>query len=134
MTKTFAILSLLLAAAAARAEDKSYALEQAVPAEVAVGKAATATLAIVPRTPYHTNKEYPTRLRASAPADVALPRPEQRIPDAKQWTDARGEFEVPFTVGKAGTYEIALDLKSAVCTKETCVPFKEKLVWKVVAK
>src|SRR5262245_18155413 len=106
-------------ACAARAEDKAgdktYTLEQNVPTEVAVGKSATATIAFVPKsTAYHINcKEYPTKLKLTAPAEVTLPKAEQKGGDAKTFTETRAEFEVPFTATKAGAYEINVDLKAA---------------------
>lgn len=116
------------------ADEKNYTIETNVPAEVKVGEAAVARLALVPKAPHHANREYPTRLRISAPAEVALPKPEQKIADATSWTEARVEFSVPFTASKAGAFVIDVDFKSAVCTKETCVPLREKIAWKVTAR
>ena len=116
------------------ADEKNYTIETNVPAEVKVGEAATARLALVPKAPYHANRQYPTRLRVSAPAEVALPKPEQKLADATSFSEARVEFSVPFTASKPGAFAIDVDFKSAVCTKEACTPLREKLVWKVMAK
>lgn len=129
-----ALVACLGVADATAQQDKVYTIEQKAPTDVTVGKSAVGTVTFLPKTGYHTNKDFPTNLKAAAPAEVALPKTNQKVPDAKTFTDQRAEFEIPFTATKPGTYEIAVDLKSAVCSKETCVPFREKFVWKVTAK
>lgn len=128
-------LCAMFCAMSAFAEDaKPYALESTLPAEVIVGQTAMAHLVLTPKAPHHTNKDYPTRLKVSGPSDVVLSKPEQRVGDAVTFTDTRMEFAVPFRATKAGSYELAVDFKSAVCTKETCTPLKEKLVWSIRVK
>ena len=57
--------------------------------------------------------QYPTRLRISAPAEVALPKPELKIADATSWTEAQSSFRFRSPQSKPGAFAIDVDFKSA---------------------
>ena len=129
-----ALLALLLTSVSVRAEaPKPYTIEAVAPATVEVGKAASVRLTFTPKAPYHTSLDFPTRLNASATGEIVLPNAVQKRSDAKSWTAERGEFEISFTAKKAGPFQLHAELRSAVCSKATCIPLREKLVWNVTA-
>lgn len=87
------------------------------------GQAATARVVIKPAAGYHMNKDFPTSLKLTPPADVKLDKASLGKEDASL-TEQEVAFDVKLTAGAAGNKVINGDLRFAVCTETTCDPQK----------
>jgi len=128
---SFAALALVTLASAAFAADN-----YDVSVKSASGKAgekATATVSVKAKNGYHINKEYPHKLILTAVDGVTLDKEKLVAADAALSEESLS-FNVGATAGAAGTKTIDATLKSAVCTKDACVPFTETVKITVTAK
>lgn len=97
------------------------------------GQPATATVLIKPAAGYHINKDFPTTLKLTPPADVKLDKPALAKEDAKL-TEQEGSFQVKLTASAAGSKKIPGELRFAVCTDTTCDPQKTAVTLEVDVK
>jgi hypothetical protein len=113
------------------ADTESYTIKLSVPDKVAKGAEAVVTVDVAPKTGWHLNKEFPTKLSVTAPDSVKVTKAVQTAADATVLTDNAGQWTVRFTAAAAGTQSFAGKFKFAVCTDTTCDPKREELSWKV---
>lgn len=114
--------------------DDRFVLRIDPPADAAVGREGTITIAAVPQGPWHINLDFPTKLALSAPEGVTLAKAELSKPDAAKLDDKSAEFAVKFTPSSAGDKSFTGEFKFAVCQDEACSPVTEKLAFKVAVK
>jgi len=107
----------------------------AAPVVLKSGATATGTFVVKPTAPWKLNLEYPTNIKLTPSAAVTVakstfrnnPGDAQQIP----LTEKEMKLSVPITGVASGNGNIAMDVRFAVCTKETCVVKKETVAWKV---
>jgi hypothetical protein len=116
------------------AEGQGFIVDVKLPPSAQVGAAATAKVVLRPTGGYHVNKEFPTNLTVTPPANVDVPKVKQTGADAAKLAEDEAVFEVPFTAKDAGDKRFEATFKFAVCTPETCDPKSEKLAWTVAVK
>lgn len=97
------------------------------------GQAVTARVVIKPAAGYHMNKDFPTTLKLTPPADVKLDKATLGKEDARL-TEQEAAFEVRLTAAAAGAKQIPGELRFAVCTDTTCDPQKTAVVLDVEVK
>jgi hypothetical protein len=97
------------------------------------GQPATATVLIKPAAGYHINKDFPTTLKLTPPADVKLDKAQLAKEDATL-TEKEGSFQVKLTPSTAGSKKIPGELRFAVCTDTTCDPQKTAVTLEVEVK
>jgi len=113
------------------ADTAEYTIKLSAPAQTTAGADATATVELLPKGSYHLNKEFPTKLTATAPADVKLKKDTQTIADAVTYSEKSGKWVFEFKTTAAGSKAFSCKFKFAVCTDTTCEPKKEDLAWNV---
>lgn len=78
-------------------------------------------LVVTPSGGYKVNREYPSAVEIAAPADVSVAK--TRLVRADGSIDhARATFHLALTPRTAGTKQIGLKLRFALCTDSTCEP------------
>ncbi|MFO0577880.1 MAG: protein-disulfide reductase DsbD family protein [Polyangia bacterium] len=97
------------------------------------GQPATATVLIKPAAGYHINKDFPTTLKLTPPADVKLDKAQLAKEDATL-SEKEGSFQVKLTASAAGSKKIPGELRFAVCTDTTCDPQKTAVTLEVEVK
>lgn len=97
------------------------------------GQPAVAHVVIKPVAGYHMNKDYPTGLTLTPPADVKVDKTTLGKEDA-HLTEQEGAFDVKLTASAAGAKQIPGSLKFAVCTDTTCDPQKVAIVLDIEVK
>ena len=113
------------------AETAEYTIKLSAPAKTASNADASATVEVIPKAGWKLNKEFPTKLTVTAPADVKLKKGEQTVPDAVTFGDKSGKWAFDFKASAAGDKSFGCKMKFAVCTDTTCDPKKEDLAWNV---
>lgn len=113
------------------ADTAEYTIKLSAPAKTSSGADASATLEVIPKAGWKLNKDFPTKLTVTAPADVKLEKGEQTVPDAVTFGDKAGKWAFDFKASAAGDKSFACKMKFAVCTDTTCDPKKEDLAWNV---
>lgn len=93
------------------------------------GANAKAQLAIHPKAGYKFNKQYPTKVKLSAPEGVKLAKAVLKKADATQLEDAGATFPVSYTSAAEGKNEVTAKLSFSVCDAKTCEIVKETLSW-----
>ncbi len=97
------------------------------------GDKSTATVTVKAKGIYHVNLEYPHKLILTTPEGVTVEKAKLVAGDAKV-SKEEISFSVVATAASPGKKTIEAELKSAVCTDSTCVPFSEKISIQVDAK
>ncbi|MGZ6141790.1 MAG: hypothetical protein ACXWLM_00565 [Myxococcales bacterium] len=111
------ILALLLLAAPPDVSN-TYRVEAPRVVKVKKGEAATAKVAVVPRSDAHVSPDAPISLTMSAGSAVTLPKAKLGRPEAKE-TAAKGvEFDVPFTAQASD--QLKGSLVFFICTEKLC--------------
>lgn len=128
---SFAAVALLAFAGLAFAGDK-YDLKVSS-ASGKAGDKATATVTVKAKGAYHVNLEYPHKLILTAPDGVTVEKAKLVASDAKVSKEEL-QFTVVAVPGATGDKVIEAQLKSAVCTDDTCEPFVETVQIKVTGK
>jgi len=113
--------------------DGSFKLAVSTPAAGPAGTEAIAHVTVTPSTGWHMNKDYPTKLKLTAPEGVALQKAVLELADVAKLDDNELAFDVKLTPARAGTYKVDGELKFAVCTPDTCDPKKQTIAFDVVA-
>jgi len=119
--------------AAPSGPDGSFKLAVSTPAAGPAGAEAVARVSVTPTAGWHMNKDYPTRLKLTAPDGVQLHKAVFELADVTKLDDNELAIDVKLTAAKAGTYKVDGELKFAVCTPETCDPKKQAIAFEVVA-
>ncbi|WP_434424782.1 hypothetical protein [Nannocystis pusilla] len=132
MKKILSIAALLAAMTGTAFAANYYDLTIVNPA-VKVNVKAVATVKVTAKGDYRIDKNYPTRLTLTEPDGVTLDRDKLTIKDAKL-TEKVVKFEVGLTAVSTGKKMITGELRGAVCTKNDCIPFNEKLSIDIDAK
>ena len=97
------------------------------------GEKATATVTVTAKGDYHVNLDYPHKLILTAPDGVTVEKVKLVASDAKV-SKEQLQFSVVATSAAAGSKTIDAELKSAVCTEDTCEPFSQKITIQVESK
>lgn len=116
------------------AGDDSYALRVDAPSTLASGAEGTVRVHVEPKAGWKMNKEFPTKLRVTAPAGVTVAKAEQSVADAERFEDGGATFAVGFKADSAGKKAFQAKFKFAVCTDATCTPKTQELAWVVDVK
>jgi hypothetical protein len=119
---------------AAAGKDSSFSVALEVPADVASGAEAIASVKVLPGAGYKVNEEYPTKLTLQPTEGVTTAKAVLLKGDAAKFDKHELAFNVKLTPAKAGTYTINGTLAFAVCTDATCDPKTEKIAINLVAK
>lgn len=122
------------AATAPAGKDSSFSVALEVPADVASGAEAIASVKVLPGAGYKVNEEYPTKLTLQPTEGVTTAKAVLLKGDAAKFDKHELAFNVKLTPAKAGTYTINGTLAFAVCTDATCDPKTEKIAINLVAK
>ena len=122
------------AAGAAAGKDTSFSVALEVPANVASGAEAVASVKVTPGAGYKVNEEYPTKLTLQPTEGVTTAKAVLLKADAAKFDKHELAFNVKLTAAKAGTYTVNGTLAFAVCTDATCDPKTEKIASNLVAK
>ena len=86
------------------------------------GKPGAFQVTLVGKGGYHVNQDYPTKVAVTAVEPVTVDKPTLGKADAKEFTEEKALFEVPFNVASAGEHKVTCKVDFAVCTEATCVP------------
>jgi hypothetical protein len=113
------------------ADTAEYQIKLTAPARLTSSADSSATIEILPKEGWKLNHEFPTKLTASAPADVKIKKAEQTVADAVAFGDKAGRWTFEFKVGAGGDKSFTCKMKFAVCTDTTCDPKKQDLAWNV---
>ena len=113
------------------ADTESYTVSLASPAKVVKGAQTTMTIEVKPKTGWHLNQDYPTRLTVKPPAGVTVSKDKQGKGDAVAFAEDHGAWKVSFTAAAPGDDAFTGMLKFAVCTPTSCDPKKQDLGWTV---
>jgi hypothetical protein len=97
------------------------------------GDKSTATVTVKPKGDFHINLEYPHKLVLTTPDGVTVEKAKLVAGDAKLSKDEI-QFAVVATAASPGKKTIDAELRSAVCSADSCVPFVEKVAITVDAK
>jgi polyisoprenoid-binding protein YceI len=128
---SLAALAIVAFAGAAFAGDK-YDLKVSN-ASGKAGAKATATVTVKPKGDFHVNLEYPHKLILTPAEGVSVEKAKLVAADAKVSKDEIS-FTIAATAVAAGKKTIEAELKSAVCSADSCMPFTEKVTIQVEAK
>jgi hypothetical protein len=127
------LLLLSPALAQERGTDASYALKfDAPPAKK--GQHAVVKLHITPGAGFHMNKDFPTSLTLTPPADVTVEKAKLTGADAKKMDEHEEEFEIALTPAAAGKKVVTGELRFAVCSANSCDPKKSKVSFELDVK
>jgi hypothetical protein len=121
-------------AAAPAGKDSSFSVALEVPANVASGAEAIASVKVTPGAGYKVNEEYPTKLTLQPTDGVTTAKAVLLKGDAAKFDQHELAFNVKLTPTKAGTYTVNGTLAFAVCTEATCDPKTEKIAINLVAR
>lgn len=113
------------------ADTESYIVSLASPAKVVKGAQTIMTIEVKPKTGWHLNQDYPTRLTVNPPAGVSVSKDHQGKGDAVAFAEDHGAWKVSFTAASPGDEAFKGVLKFAVCTATSCDPKKQDLGWTV---
>ncbi len=116
-------------ASPARAADATFAVTVETP-KAEHGKRQTARVVVRPGKGYHLNQDFPLSLSLTPPTGVAVDKGKLDKKDAKL-SEAEASFDVAYTATSAGKYQIAGEMKFAVCSATTCDPKKEKVSFEI---
>jgi hypothetical protein len=117
-----------IATSKAHSEGQHYVLDAKAPASVSVGGNGELEIVLLAKDGYHTNDEFPYKLRTAVePAGaVTFEKPElTRTQGTYTKTEAR--FKARFAGGKAGDAKIGGVMALSVCTAKECVTDKVQL-------
>ena len=118
------ILALMLLAAPPDVSN-TYRIESPKVVKVKKGEAATARVAVVPRSDAHVSPDAPISLTVSGGPAVTLPKQKLGRAEAHE-TKARGvEFDVPFTAQAKD--ELKGTLSFFICTEKVCEKQKREI-------
>jgi hypothetical protein len=112
--------------------DTSFKLAVATPPAGPAGTEAVARVSVTPTEGWHMNKEYPTKLKVTAPDGVQLAKAVFEVGDVTKLDDNELAFDIKLVAAKAGTYKVDGEIKFAVCTPETCDPKKQPIAFDLV--
>ncbi|MEZ4401015.1 MAG: hypothetical protein R3B06_13400 [Kofleriaceae bacterium] len=136
-TLAIAAVSLLAAAAVARADahlaGDGFALHAEVSDKATAGAPLAVGLTLTPSPGYKVNEEFPTSIEIVAPADVTVAKAKLGRGDGSV-THARASFQFVLTPKTAGDREVTLKVKFALCTPTTCEPRKESVQLKLTVR
>jgi hypothetical protein len=117
------------------AETAEYVLAVNTPDDAAAGKAGKVRLTLTPKTGWHLNRDFPTRLSVEPPEGVKVAKPKLGKADAVKFSEKTGaEWAVDFTAATRGDKQFGGMFRFAVCTESTCDPKKENLAFVVNVK
>ncbi len=124
---------LALAEAPPAPADASYALKfEAPPAKK--GQHAVVKLHITPGAGFHMNKDFPTSLTLTPPADVTVEKAKLTGADAKKMDEHEEEFDIGVTPAAAGKKVVTGELRFAVCSANSCDPKRSKVSFELDVK
>ncbi len=116
------------------AETETYSLKATIPSNVTVGKEAVVAIKLTPKTGWHINKEFPTKLKITAPAGVKLAASTLSAKEAAKFTDDLAVFNVKINASAAGAKSFTGKFRFAMCTDSTCDPKSADIAFTLVAK
>jgi hypothetical protein len=109
----------------------TYIVKVAPGGSYAAGKPGAVTVTLTPKSGWHVNLDFPTKLEVTAPADVTLASAKLKKEDAASFGEQGATFRVTFTPGSAGVKEFKGKFKFVICNDDSCDPSTEELSWKV---
>ena len=124
---TFALLlSLLLTAGAARADQGYYEIKKSEP-KVTAGSKGQASVTIATKNGWHVNAEAPITIALTPPAGITVPKPKLARADLAASSAESARFDIPFEATEAGQKAITCEAKFVICQESACKPVKETL-------
>lgn len=108
-----------------KAKTNEYIIKAVVPSKAAPGKEASVRLTILPVSPWKMNdvssdgKKFPFSVTLT-PVEGLTVKEKLKRADAETVTKAKVVFNIPFTAGKAGTFEIKMAVDLSVCKSGSC--------------
>ncbi|HTM19650.1 MAG TPA: hypothetical protein VL172_04055 [Kofleriaceae bacterium] len=112
--------------------DKSnYVVKVGVAGSYSAGKPGSVTIELTPKSGWHVNQDFPTKVEITAPAGVTLAKDKLRKDDATAFGEQLASFRVDFTPGAAGAADFTARFKFVVCNDDNCSPSTESLAWRV---
>ncbi|MCS6857671.1 MAG: hypothetical protein NZM37_08165 [Sandaracinaceae bacterium] len=79
------------------------------------------------KSPFHVNQDYPIAVRIDAPPEVKVSKKNLSREDAKEFSEQVARFDVTFEA-PSGKHELEALVDFAVCTPESCMPDRRKLL------
>lgn len=113
----------------AEGSDKTYTFKVVAPSQSAPGKPITVGVEVVPKTGWKMNMDFPTKLQITAPDTATVKGGEQAKEDAAEFVNHHALWTAEVTPAAAGSKELSVELRFAVCTATTCVPKREQATW-----
>jgi len=111
------------------AETKTYIVKAEVPEASSSGEKADVKITLLPKTGWHINQDFPTKLKITAPEGIALASDTQRATDAEKFSEDAALFNVSCNPEGAGAKAFTAEFRFAMCTESTCDPKKAALAW-----
>jgi len=112
----------------------SYQVKVAVAATYTAGAQGTVEVTLSPKSGWHVNQDFPTKLEVTAPDGVVVAKAKLKKEDAAAFDEHHAVFKVAFTPAAAGAKTFAARFRFVVCNDDSCDPNTEQLAWKVAVK
>jgi hypothetical protein len=112
----------------------TYPVKVMTAASYPAGKPGSVDVTLTPKTGWHVNMDFPTKLEITAPEGVTLASAKLKKEDATSFTERGAAFKVAFTPASAGTKAFAAKFKFVICNDDSCDPSTEQLSWQVAVK
>lgn len=121
------LLSPTVAADDTVTRDTGFEVVVTAPPSVRQASAVAVTLALVAKDGRKLNEDYPFRIDVSAPADVRVPKARLARADALAFSVKGATFQIGMTPNAAGSKQIQLEIRFAMCTDVNCEPYRRTI-------